>query len=334
MDWLKTKFMVFLATTFSLSNPSPPTSDFDYCYDEQAAVHTSLPPVQQDSLGLPQGWHQQIVQAISSERKSPDGLPAEITALPDLSGFRDVPNLHVRMAKDDTATLFNAVRHLKKQETEALFSPSSDAHEDIKNILFMWLGVQNVDPRGRGHFIDGRELAFIERLTGEPFMQMYYFPNPLPVAATASKDVFAKAFYHYYGMLVYAIAGPRLYDAKGILKPEAIAALRRQASEQKTPEAKSQFWQNVVAMASAAPDSPENTLTLDKAIRETSGLTFGQVETLINHGLKDDYDWEDHYARNANTVNWRHFNGRRIWFHGYYMPDFSKRRVCYSFIEG
>lgn len=313
---------------------APPMKSFDTCYDElPIATMERKVQVSLDDFGMPKSWHGQLLLALNSTQTSPDGLPLDVKSLPDLSGFRDVPNLRVAMEKNDA--LARAVRELQGRTLEELVAPDNETLDEVKGIVMVWLGVNKADPMGRGHFIDGRELAFVERLTGEPFVQMNYFSNPLPIAATAVKDVFAKALDHYYAMLLSQTPGGKLLDEKGVVSAAALATLTTGAAALATPEKKAAYWCNALRLLPKLPArDTENAQLLDKAITASAApLNYQSASACLYHGLDENYDWEDHYARNANTTEWYHMNGKKIWFHGYYRPDMAKRRVCYSFVE-
>lgn len=335
MNSWSAKFIAMFAGLFGLGSHPPPMSSFDYCYDDFPMKHAAtLPEIATDSTGLPQGWHAQFLLAVNSKQPSPESLPDEIKLLPDISGFRDVDNLRVAMLNDGGGKLYLAVRSFAERDPLDLLAGGEVTHNQVRDIIFRWLGVQSADPQGRGHFIDGRELAFVERMTGTPFVQMWHFTNPLPIAATAVKDVFAKASDHYAGLLLYQVSKKAFFDEGGKLTDAGKSALASRASLLSNDEERKHFWRNVVAMTREAGPWTENAMTLEPAIRNSMPqLSVSVLVEDLDHGLAGDYDWEDHYARNANTIQWRHFNGKRIWFHGYYKPDFSQRRVCYSFID-
>lgn len=313
---------------------APSFDSFDTCYDEMPiATMQRKADIALDDFGMPKSWHGQLLLALNSTQQSPDGLPVDVKQLPDLSGFRDVPNLRVAMEKNDA--LARAVRELQGKPLHELVRDDNEILDEVRGIIFVWLEVNKVDRMGRGHFIDGREIAFVERLTGEPFVQMHNFSNPLPIAATAVKDVFAKALDHYYAKLLSQTPGGNLLDDKGAVSVTALKTLETGAAALVTPEKKAAYWCNALRLLPKLPAAAsENAGMLDQAIRASAApLDYRRAAACLYHGLNDDYDWEGHYARNANTKEWYHMNGRKIWFHGYYRPDMAKRRVCYSFVD-
>ncbi|MEZ0223178.1 MAG: hypothetical protein ACAH83_01380 [Alphaproteobacteria bacterium] len=189
-----------------MDNDHPPFSCFDQCYDEYATVPRwvsfFLPPAQ-DSAGLPRGWHMQLNVFLNSRQQSPKDLPADIMALPDLSGLKDIPNLRVVTARNDD--LFIALKKL--QQRGRLETSDAGVRDEVRNILFMWVGIHAVDPASRGLFIDARELVFLEKITGEKFVQTNNFTNPFPIAATAVKEIFSQTLDYYTNALSRQIEG-------------------------------------------------------------------------------------------------------------------------------
>ena len=88
--------------------------------------------------------------------------------LPTMRGYGDLPDMHIAMSLDNgTGGLLEMVQEVAVADVETLFSASFDLDSKIKDILFTWAGVENVDPGSRGTEVDARESAFLEVLTGE-----------------------------------------------------------------------------------------------------------------------------------------------------------------------
>ncbi len=93
-------------------------------------------------------------------------VSASIQALPELAGMGNVRSLHQAMALDASGQLQALVsRYIDPATTfvqrDTLIDP----------ILYRWAGVQNVDPTGRGPYMDGRQLAVLEALLGRAYFQ-------------------------------------------------------------------------------------------------------------------------------------------------------------------
>lgn len=63
---------------------------------------------------------------------------------------------------------------------------ANDLINAVRNILFQWAGVANVDPAGRGAAVNGQELAFLERLYGSSYLFNGSIPNP-PIGGPADE---------------------------------------------------------------------------------------------------------------------------------------------------
>lgn len=85
--------------------------------------------------------------------------------LPNLRGFGDVADLHIAMSQDET--LLTMVQEIATADTATLLSTAFDIGSKLDAIMLRWAGVHNVDPASRGSEVDARELAFLEKYTGE-----------------------------------------------------------------------------------------------------------------------------------------------------------------------
>jgi len=94
----------------------------------------------------------------------------EIAALPNLGGTGNVYDLHQSMVRDESGHLKNLV------EQFAVATDASVRHALVKQILYAWTGVENIDPLSRASGIfygnaigDARKLATLEAFIGEPY---------------------------------------------------------------------------------------------------------------------------------------------------------------------
>jgi len=87
--------------------------------------------------------------------------------LPTLSGFGNLKDLHVEMSLNQT--LLDMVQDISVQNTETLLSGAYDLNTKMNDVLFLWAGVDAVDPASRGTHIDARVLEFMEVFTGQPW---------------------------------------------------------------------------------------------------------------------------------------------------------------------
>ncbi|MGD1892651.1 MAG: calcium-binding protein [Cyclobacteriaceae bacterium] len=87
--------------------------------------------------------------------------------LPTLRGYGDVPDLHIAMSLDET--LLTMVQNVAAADTATLFDPTFDLEGQIKDILFRWAGIEDVDQFEHGPYVDVREQLFLEAVTASEF---------------------------------------------------------------------------------------------------------------------------------------------------------------------
>src|SRR5262249_45734709 len=111
-------------------------------------------------------------------------LDPDVMCLPDLRGYGTAPDLHIAMSLDET--LKGMVSDLAEATTEELFDPDFDLRGRITDILYRWAGAEGADPDGRGDYIDGRQMATLEKFMGVAF---WNDPDSEPgIAATYAED--------------------------------------------------------------------------------------------------------------------------------------------------
>ena len=110
-------------------------------------------------------------------------IPDDIAALPDVSGFGNVHDLHTAMALDTSGNLKSLVRqYASETDTEA-------RQQILYNIIYHWTGVQDMPVNGRdptqvyGKVIDDtRKLEALEEFMGNEFIGTWCWgerdPNP------------------------------------------------------------------------------------------------------------------------------------------------------------
>ncbi|MCB9978898.1 MAG: type I secretion C-terminal target domain-containing protein [Rhodospirillales bacterium] len=89
--------------------------------------------------------------------------------LPTLRGFGQLPDLHIAMSLDPD--LLTLVQNFATGWSNARFVEYNSVLDDVRAILYKWAGVEDVpveDPRIPGTNLDGRDIAFVEKLTGIP----------------------------------------------------------------------------------------------------------------------------------------------------------------------
>lgn len=95
--------------------------------------------------------------------------------LPTLRGYGNLPDLHIAMSINED--LLDMMSEIATADLETLFSAEFGLYNKIHAFMLEWGGVTDVNPTGRGQYVDGRELAFLEEITDAVFQQRGYI-NP------------------------------------------------------------------------------------------------------------------------------------------------------------
>lgn len=217
------------------------------------------------------------------------------------------------------------LRRLHARPFEEIFSPQGAGYEDAREFLFQIADVQGIDPKSRGPFIDARELVFIERIWGVPFLQIDRYPDPAPMAASSMKEGFRRLHGYVYAELASHGAGKQLFDFSGangnVLSQVALEKISAQAITLDTPR-RLKLWQNVIR---AIPEDIEKLMTpadraaLDRHIAASlPAMTFKALKESLSFEQKDVYlDRE----------------GRKIAFNIIFTQDMNNRTICYMFAD-
>jgi hypothetical protein len=158
--------------------------------------------------------------------------------LPNLRGYGRLPDLYVAMSQDDT--LLQMVRGLAN--TPLAGAATFDAQ--VRGILYRWAGVDKVDPKSRGAYVDARDLMVLEKVNGQPYVAPNGGANPM---ASAPGKVLEENFANFL-----AAAKARLL-AQGPLASSLPGVAFRYATDQLTGEGVGSFAPAVTALAKAAP---------------------------------------------------------------------------------
>lgn len=117
--------------------------------------------------------------------------------LPDAKAFGNLMDLRQAMALD--ATLRDLVVTYVDQQDSAQRTAL------LRGIIFQWAGVTDIVANSRGGFVDARELAVVELLSGRPYTNQYTpnDPNPRPEAGNLLTGEFNE-FLQYVGAQIEA----------------------------------------------------------------------------------------------------------------------------------
>lgn len=95
---------------------------------------------------------------------------------------------------------YQVMKELHTLPIEYLFY--DETLHNVKNLMFYAVGADKIDPASRGHFVNAKELHYLEYLSQSPFMQLKAFPNPAPYASTDLKKAFDMALNGHYSLFI------------------------------------------------------------------------------------------------------------------------------------
>jgi hypothetical protein len=121
-------------------------------------------------------------------------IPEYYKSLPDLRSAGIVYTLHQAMAMDTTGDLSDLVFDFRYALNEA------ERYALIDQIIELWAGVSDVAEGSRGANIDAKQLAVVEKITGEPFVGVEG-ANPIPEAAPFLQDAYESIRTYVYNEL-------------------------------------------------------------------------------------------------------------------------------------
>lgn len=132
---------------------------------------------------------QQIHQQVVSD---------EISKLPEIRGFGNVPDLRQAMMNNDA---------LKQAVKNYLTADKEQRQQMLDSLIYLWTGSDKINAKSRGSYIDARRLVALEALTGEPFLQNGSSSNPFPDAGRILTEEYHK-FARYVAANLDAFGNP------------------------------------------------------------------------------------------------------------------------------
>ncbi len=129
-------------------------------------------------------------------------VPEAIALLPDAQGYGKVRDLHQAMARDASGQLAALVSAFTQADTV------EDRMGLVRQIVYRWTGVQDVDPTSRtnagwGNAIgDARKLEALEEFLGEEWRQYTWGANPGRDASRALREAYDDLEALVYGQLM------------------------------------------------------------------------------------------------------------------------------------
>ena len=107
----------------------------------------------------------------------------EISKLPEIRGFGNVPDLHQAMMNNDA---------LKQAVKNYLTADKEQRQQMLDSLIYLWTGSDKINAKSRGSYIDARRLVALEALTGEPFLQNGSSSNPFTDAGRILTEEYQK----------------------------------------------------------------------------------------------------------------------------------------------
>ncbi len=129
--------------------------------------------------------------------------------LPQVRGYGNMPDLQSAMALDPK--LKKLVLEIADTPIELVFDPDFDLAGKLRDAMFRWAGVEDVDPDSRGNYVDARELAFIEEFTDRDFLQRGH-PNPAPEASRTLTNAFETIYHSVLVRILTQSVGEGIFD--------------------------------------------------------------------------------------------------------------------------
>ncbi len=99
-------------------------------------------------------------------------VPADIAALPNLSGYGNVYDLQQAMVRDTSGGLKQLIQSYVSETDADLRAPLLD------QIIFKWTGVDTVDPASRGSLMDARRVVALEKFLATSYVGSNGSSNP------------------------------------------------------------------------------------------------------------------------------------------------------------
>jgi len=180
-------------------------------------------------------------------------------------GYGLLPDLHIAISLDnddeDEDSLISLVTAFSALTAADIFAANEDALDLARTIMFRWAGVENIDPDSRERFVDARELAFLEAMTGQPFLQNGIYPDPAQHAGSDLTVAFQMALNHVFATLAAQTEAGELFTGDfyynivtdsfdGItgIDTTVLDDLETEATGLANTAAREIFWQNAIRL--------------------------------------------------------------------------------------
>lgn len=192
--------------------------------------------------------------------------------LPTLRGLGKIPDLHVAMSLDEE--LLDLVHDFYTTFDLANLDDVTSLTTQFEDILFRWAGVDGLSPTGRGDYIDGRKLAFMEAMFDDRWVSnIHGISDPYENATTILLESWDGIYAAYTAQLAFQAGAKVLFDPTTVFNPflgdfEGDRLLVEQAIVDLVPLASApgvdsaQYWLNVAKLIKGV--KPLDELTIDE----------------------------------------------------------------------
>ncbi|MFA7275357.1 MAG: calcium-binding protein [Pseudobdellovibrionaceae bacterium] len=186
--------------------------------------------------------------------------------MPTLRGYGNLPDLHIAMSLDNTGTgnLLDLVAGLASHDFASIFDAGTNAGGVVRGVMMRWAGVDDVDPASRGPNVDAQELAFLEKLVADDFIQRGS-NLPREQAGDMLSSAFDQAFDNFYARIMAQTSAGEIFEGtwnydpvldsfSGItgLAQDKLDALTLDAAGLASTSERGAFWSNVLRMVDTA----------------------------------------------------------------------------------
>lgn len=241
-------------------------------------------------------------------------LNVDALLLPALRGYGELPDLHIAMSRD--ATLLGLVDDFTTEWTFASWQDPAALDAAVKDILYLWAGVDGVSPTSRGPNVDAQHLEFLEKFDGTPFLQQGVNPDPYERAGALIELSWHLIFSTLKAQLLIQAGADGLFSGYVSFNPwsgafEGELPLSEDAIEDLVPLATAggvdaeAFWAEVGRFLSATKGLDNLTTQedgwLDDAIQASNpALTWMDIKDLVN---EQPVDWTVYGTSASETLN-------------------------------
>jgi len=131
-----------------------------------------------------------------------------------VKGHGSIADLHVAGALDNSAigNLNDLLVDFTGKSFLDFFTDDRSIHEELRDIMFRWAGVDGVEQNSRGEHIDARELAFLEKFMGQDFVQRNVYSDPFSEGGMALQEAFDAILNHVMTSLFLQSIGKDLFE--------------------------------------------------------------------------------------------------------------------------